>query len=393
MIQRVTHFAILLLVLGAAAWYYMTADERARTRQRLKTAFDEARDAVTLQGLECDAFFAALRKRTPRVIVTPSLIVFTAAFTFVSWSGTSDELWHRTITMFAHARVLDLLISSVCLLQLGFILERLVGPLVFTAIYVATGAAAAIIGLALTPNGISIGAPASVLGLYGLLLVTSIWGVIRRSRLTIPLKVAQRLAPVAAVFIVYHLAMRDFGNAAFVTAFIGGLIAGIVAAREVNNGTPSMRPITAAMAALLVMSSVYSLVVVHRPVNATADVRPELERVIAVEYRTAGLYDEAVARFRKGRLNAQALAQLIEKTIVPELQAVNARLTALQDVAPNDRPLVATIEEFLKLRDESWRLRAAALIRSDMGALRQADSKERDSLEALERIKAATQTL
>ena len=393
MVHRVTHFAILLLVLGAAAWYYMSADERARARARLVAALHEARDAVTLQGLECDAFFDALRKRTPRVIVTPSLIVLTAAFTFVSWSGTPDELWHRTITMFAHARVLDLLISSVCLLQLGFILERLVGRLVFTAIYVATGAAAAIVGLALTPNGVIIGAPGSVLGLYGLFLVTSIWGVIHRSRLTIPLKVAKRLAPVAAVFIVYHLAMSDFGNAAFVTAFIGGLIGGIVVAREVNNGTPSMRPIAAAMAALLVIASVYSLVAVHRPVNANADVRPEIERVIAVEYRTAGLYDQAVDRFKKGRLTATALAQVIEQTIVPELQAVSARLTALQHVAPNDRPLVATIEEFLKLRDESWRLRAAALLRSDLVALREADSKERASLEALQRIKAATQTL
>jgi membrane associated rhomboid family serine protease len=343
-----------------------------------------------LQGLECDAFFNALRKRTPRVIVTPSVIVLTAALTFVSWSGTPDALWHRTITMFAHPRVLDLLISSVCLLQLGFILERLVGPLVFTAIYVATGAAAAIVGLALTPNGGVIGAPGSVLGLYGLLFVTSIWGVIHRSRFTIPLKVAKRLAGVAAVFIVYHLAMRDFGNAAFMTAFVGGLIGGIVVAREVNSGTASMRPVAAAMAALVVMASVYSLVALNRPGITTTDVRPELERVIAVEYRTAGLYDEAVGRFRNGRLNTQALAELIEKTIVPELQAVNARLTALHDVAPHDQPLVATIEEFLKLRDESWRLRADALLRSDLIALRQADSKERASLEALQKLKAAT---
>jgi hypothetical protein len=42
------------------------------------------------------------------------------------------------------------------------------------------------------------------------------------------------------------------------------------------------------------------------------------------------------------------------------------------------------------LRDESWRLRAAALLRSDLVALRQADSKERASLEALQKIKAAT---
>jgi hypothetical protein len=139
-----------------------------------------------------------------------------------------------------------------------------------------------------------------------------------------------------------------------------------------------------------VIASVYSLVAVHRPVGTTTDVRPVLERVIAVEYHTAGLYDQAVDRFRKGRLTAKALAEMIDQTIVPELQTVSARLRALQDVAPNDRPLVATIEEFLKLRDESWRLRAAALHHSDLVALREADSKERASLEALQRIKAAS---
>jgi seryl-tRNA(Sec) selenium transferase len=63
------------------------------------------------------------------------------------------------------------------------------------------------------------------------------------------------------------------------------------------------------------------------------------------------------------------------------------RLNTLHDVRPEDRPLVATVEEFLKLRDESWRLRAAALLNGDISALHKADSKEQASLEALNRIK------
>lgn len=381
------HFVILLLVLLGAACYYMTREERDRAFRVVIAVLRDVWDAITLQGLQCDEFLDALRARTGRVLVTPLLIVLSVATTFIFWGGTHAEGWHRFIAIFAQPRVLDLFVSTVCVLQVGLILERLVGRMVFTTIYVGTGAAAGIICLVLYPEGVNVGASGSVLGIYGLLLVTSIWGVMRRSDLTIPLNVAKRLAPVAAVFIIYHLVMADFGNVALATAFFGGVIGGIVVAREVNDRTPAMRPIGAAMAALLVVATVYSLVMVRPPVSATTDVRPEIERVIAVEHRTANLYDEAVGRFRKGRISATALAEVIEQTIVPELHTLSARLNALQGVAPQDRSLVTTGEEFLKLRDESWQMRAAALLKGDMVALRRADSKEQASREAFERLK------
>ena len=74
---------------------------------------------------------------------------------------------------------------------------------------------------------------------------------------------------------------------------------------------------------------------------------------------------------------------MIEKSIVPELHAVAGRLRALRDVPPEHLRFVAAAETFLKLRDESWQLRVAALNKSDMLGLRQADSKELASREAL----------
>jgi hypothetical protein len=117
------------------------------------------------------------------------------------------------------------------------------------------------------------------------------------------------------------------------------------------------------------------------------DVRPEIDRVIAVEDRRARLYDKEVDRFRRGRIKAAALADVIEKTIVPELHVVTRRLRTLQDVPPEHQHLIATAETFLQLRDESWQLRAAALHKSDMLGLRQADSKEQASHEAFHRLK------
>jgi hypothetical protein len=222
--------------------------------------------------------------------------------------------------------------------------------------------------------------------MYGLLLVTSISSVIHGSSLTIPLNVTKRLAPLAAIFVLYKAATTGLWNAPALAALVCGIVGGIVVAREVNERTPQIRRMATAMVTMLTVVTLYALIAVRPPLNETVDVRPEIDRVLAVENRTATLYDKEVERFRSGRITRVALADVIENTIVPELQVVAGRLRALHDVPPEQKPLVASAETFLKLRDESWQLRAGALHKSDMPGLRQADSKEQASREAFQRL-------
>ena len=219
-------------------------------------------------------------------------------------------------------------------------------------------------------------------------LVTSIWSTIQQSDLTIPLNVVKRLAPVAAIFVLYKLTTTGLGNVAELAAVGCGLIGGIVLMRDVNENerTPRIRTLAGAMATVVAGVTLYAVIVLHRPLNETMDVRSEIDQVIAAEARTAALYDKEVDRFRKGRINAAALADVIEKTIVPELHVAAGRLRALQDVPPEHQPLFATAETFLRLRDESWRMRAQALHKSDVRGLRQADSKEQASQKAFDRL-------
>ena len=120
------------------------------------------------------------------------------------------------------------------------------------------------------------------------------------------------------------------------------------------------------------------------PLRGVADVRPELEHVVAVEHHLASTYQTAVDRLRKDRMTAEAVAQLIDRTIVPELQAAHARLKAIEGVPSEHQPLVAGAEEYFRLRDQSWRLRAQGLRRTNMLKLREAEAAERASLEALQ---------
>lgn len=163
--------------------------------------------------------------------------------------------------------------------------------------------------------------------------------------------------------------------------------AGIAMSREIGTRIPHGRRIAAAAVTAVAIAALCTMMMPQAPTGETKDVRPEIARVIAVESRTARLYEEEVDRFRKGRIKAAALANVIENAILPELHVVAGRLRALQDVPSEHQRLVASAAEFLQMRDESWRLRAAALHKSDMSGLRRADSKEVASLQAFHLLK------
>jgi hypothetical protein len=139
--------------------------------------------------------------------------------------------------------------------------------------------------------------------------------------------------------------------------------------------------------AFAVAATIAIALVTAVPMRGISDVRPELARVVDVEGRTASAYGAAVDRFKIGRLTADALAKLIERTIIPELQATHARLETINGVPPEHQPLVAAAKEYLRLRDESWHLRAEALHKGSMVTLKGADKVERSSLEAFKKIK------
>lgn len=135
----------------------------------------------------------------------------------------------------------------------------------------------------------------------------------------------------------------------------------------------------AAIAVLFVMS--VGTIVLTRP--GPTDVRPEIERLLAVESETTAIYDAAATQFKQGTLDSESLARLIERKIKPQLQHVRVRLMSIDNVRSDHEPLLEKAREYLRLRDESWRLRAEALHRRDMKSLQRVELTERASLAAL----------
>lgn len=395
---------IVLLVFVAFALYIMTAEERRRLPHVVEAAIRHPLERVLRFRADIGAFGGALRERTPWLVVTPALAAVNLAVvggmligdgllgdpaTLVTWGGsfaprtTNGEWWRLVTSMFVHGGMVPLVINTVALVQLGLVLERLTGHAAFAASYVCAGFAAALMDLSITPDAVTAGSSGAVFGVHGVLAAVLLRGCLRPSPFSIPLATGARLMPVVAVFTIYHVAIDGFGLAARAGLFTG-FVVGTLVTKGLADRKPALPRLAGVTAATCVIVAIAAL-----PLKGVTDVRPEIQLLVALEERTAAAYDAAVDGFRTGRVAAKSLTELIEGKIRPEIDAARDRWTALKRVPAAHAPLLLAANDYLRLRDESWRLRAEALARSNMGLLREADRTERESLAAFDRIKRA----
>ena len=242
------------------------------------------------------------------------------------------------------------------------------------------------------PMAVSGGASGAIFGILGVLLAASIWGMRSNSNLAVPLVALKRLGPTSGVFILSNMAGGGLAIVPEIVGLLVGLMYGVTLTRGIVDRKPAIRRVAGVMATTLLMVAALAV-----PLRGIDDVRPELDRLVRLEAQTARVYDDAVPRLRKGLMSAEALAQLVEKGIISELRAADTRLQALDRVPAEHRSLVSAAAKYLRLRDESWRLRAEGLrqmtmvkLQTSVVTLRKAESTERAALEALEELRPAT---
>jgi rhomboid protease GluP len=296
---------------------------------------------------------------------------------------TNGEWWRLVSAMFVHAGIFHLIVNIVGLAQCGLMIERMVGHLAFAAVYIAAGTFASLVLVSAHPLIVMVGASEAIFGVYGLLFALLVPTLLHRSTIRIPLMALKRAMPAALLFLLYNYDVVTGGpeGQAKLTAFTVGFFSGIALSVWGNDGKPAVRRLASVVAATAVLAVVCGV-----PLRGVFDARPELARVLAFEDRTAAAYQKEVDRFKSGRVPADKLTQLIEKTIVPELQATQKRVKALAKAPAEQQPMIASAEEYLRLRDQSWRLRAEGLRKANLVVLREAERTERTSLEALRRI-------
>ena len=386
-------FIILLAVLAVLAYRITSPEDRLRY---LGIALDRIRrlKSAAAESAPEREFRESLRARTRHALVTPALVAINvmvvaamvfgagaigAPDTLVAWGAslgtrtTNGEWWRLVTSAFVHTGTVHLLVDAAVLVQIGLVLERLLGRLALAGVYVSAGAFAGLVNLSSRPVAVTSGASAAIFGLYGLLLVSVMWQLLslRRegspeteesasdesgaSAATMPLMTMKRIGAGAAVFLVYS-ALSGFVHTPELTGLLVGAIYGLVlgrSARSEEAGTHRVAGVMVAAAAIAVACAV--------PMRHIANVKPEIVRVLATEERTTATYRTASDAFTRGRLTADALAQLIERAIASELQAADARLAALENVPREQQPLVTDARDYLRLRRASWQARADAI--------------------------------
>jgi hypothetical protein len=102
----------------------------------------------------------------------------------------------------------------------------------------------------------------------------------------------------------------------------------------------------------------------------------------------------AAEKFKKRTIAAEALAEVINGEILPELQQAQQRFDSLKGVPAEQRRLAEGAEEYLRLRTESWLLRADALRRTNAATLRAAAARPTSASteNARRRVEASHQT-
>jgi rhomboid protease GluP len=400
----VTPLLLFVAVVGGLMLRGMTPEERIAFLHRLLAWGSRVRDAVTYVPPECQPFNDALRARTRWTVVTPaiaatSVVIFLGMVlgagamaerdTLLAWGAsfgprtTNGEWWRLLTSTFVHMGFFHVAASVAGTLRAGLMLERLVGHVAFATTYVSAGVLGGLATLAIHPVAMHAGASGAVFGIYGLLLASIGWGMVRPSEMTIPKAALRQLAPGAAVFLVYTFITEGLVTPAMITGLTMGTICGLVLA---GGGTARKPPVRRVVATLAATAGI--VVVLAVPLRGVADVTAEIAQVVAVERQISHDYDGAIDKFKRERRHTEVLIEQIDR-IRPELRTANARLNALVNVPPEQLWMVSGAKEYLRLRDESWRLRAEGLRQSSMRLLQQADSMERAALDALEMIQPA----
>jgi len=454
---------MLLGIAGVVAYRMTTPEERKRFY-----AFAYARSLDFLVDLKAaanrprpdyDAFRDELRARM-RFAAAFVLMLFGAGAisnpeTLMAWGAslgirtTNGEWWRLVTSTFVHSGLLHVLVDLAVLIQLGLILERLVGRLTLAAVYLSAGIFDGLINVSSRPVVVTVSASGAIFGLYGLLLAALFWQtfhgwrrrpaadaqeittyadaqeadaqaysdeyaqaqqadaqVVASNDLRIPPIAMRRLAIGGVVFILYS----TFSGHATTAEFMGllvGMMYGVIFARRASECVPKTRTVAYAMGATAALAGIAAFVI-----GSIADVKPELARVLDLEKSTAAEYRMELDGLKKGRVTAEALARLAEGHIVSEFQEADARLKALSNVPAEHQPALADAREYVRLRsaswaargmtirrsyakqpqkpegadDTAWRIQLQEKFRSDSAARARAEGAERESLEALQRV-------
>ena len=418
-----------LVVLLAAVWYFTTPKERDRVRRAVLDRFDNVWGGVARYWPPPTPFDAALAARTPRPLATLTVLALNVGIfvcmltapgsladpaTLVGWGASigtrtaNGEWWRLASSMFVHGGFVHMFVNALGVAQIGLITERFYGSFAFANAYLGAGLLFAVGSVLLHPVVVTAGDSASVFAIYGMFATMLFTGMATPSPFTVPRTTLLKIAGPAALFLLYSFGAGHAGVLEL-SGLVVGLIYGFILAKptvvaamttsdaeaqplgETAQAQPRLAIAMPMLKRTLAITAAIVIVVIGAgiPMRGVIDVRPEIARIADLEDKTASAYDSAVREFTNGQMTLKELVAVIERSILPELRAAQTRLSELQHVPREQAKLVADADQYFKLREESWKARAAGLRRTSLKGMRSPDDTEREARELLDSLRSA----
>ncbi len=356
-------------------------------------------------AIELAAFQAFFRQLTPRLVVTPLLVVANLAVfgamvargvspvaptiqNLLDWGAdygprvAGGEVWRLASNLFVHIGLLHLAFNMIVLADAGRRIEAMFGNVPFLALYLASGLAGSVTSLAVHPELVSAGASGAIFGLYG-----GLGAMLLRQRDTIPPGVLLRLRNGAIVFVlfnvVYGASRKGIDVAAHIGGLGGGFVAGLALARPL---TPGTKPRAGAALATLVAAIVVAAGAVAA-LPKRADFPAEIDAFAAAETRALDALNRAVRASQEGAIDDDHFAAVVERDVLPPWRAARTRLAGLQGLGAAELSRRDLLVEYMTAREEGWTLLDEGLRRRDPELVERGTARQKDAAQVLERLK------
>ena len=136
------------------------------------------------------------------------------------------EVWRLFTAMFLHIGIVHLAVNQYSLYAVGTLLERFIGPVRFSVLYVLAGLCGSLASYWFSPNAISAGASGAIFGLLGAL---GVFFLLHRKYFgSAGNRMLANIGVVAAINLALGASFAGIDNWAHVGGLLGGVAAGLV---------------------------------------------------------------------------------------------------------------------------------------------------------------------
>lgn len=295
---------------------------------------------------------------------------------------TSGEWWRLLTSTFIHIGLLHIVFNMFVFLQIGLIMQSLMGRAAFTIAYFVSGLAGSLASLIWNPYVVSAGASGAIFGLYGALLG---FAIVQRGKL--PSKVIPNLVGYAVLFIGYNVVYGLARPGTDMAAHAGGLIGGFVCSLGLCAARPgeSRKGRLVRNAAVSVVSAIVIVVVAMR-LPRTIDLQAEIKQLEVVEARAVAKYNGALTNLRAGKMKAADFASQVESDILPDWIAERDAMSRLKGLPQQQAHVVTALVNYMELRRQAWSEFAEGASKNQKDKLQDAAKKQREAEDVLKEI-------